>query len=217
MKFLYWIKQRSSLQIMAIAAATVIMLGSGLGFVQHINQDNTANNPNIVNSGIMAGHDTEYQASATPEAAVLASTSNQAKASLLYLVEEEKLAHDIYVTMYQKYGVKIFSNITNSETQHQNLVVGVLSSRGIIDPRSAEIGVFVNKDLQKLYNNLVTQGSQNVTEAYKVGIAIEQMDIADLKNDIAALDPAQTDVMSTMQTLLKGSENHLRAFNRKLG
>ena len=33
------------------------------------------------------------------------------KANILFLYEEEKLAHDIYVEMYDLYGAYIFNNI----------------------------------------------------------------------------------------------------------
>ena len=34
---------------------------------------------------------------------------------LQFMREEEKLAHDVYVTFYQQYGVAIFNNIAGSE------------------------------------------------------------------------------------------------------
>ncbi|MBW1851699.1 MAG: DUF2202 domain-containing protein, partial [Deltaproteobacteria bacterium] len=40
------------------------------------------------------------------------------KANILYLFEEEKLAHDIYVEMYNSYGAYIFNNISESEQRH---------------------------------------------------------------------------------------------------
>jgi hypothetical protein len=34
---------------------------------------------------------------------------------LIYMREEEKLANDVYVTLYEKWGVPIFQNIAKSE------------------------------------------------------------------------------------------------------
>lgn len=134
---------------------------------------------------------------------------------LAYLVEEEKLAHDVYQAMYDKWGARVFGNIKNSETTHQNLVWAVMQSRGIADPRLANPGVFTNTDLQATYNKLIAQGNQSADEAYKVGIAIEEMDIADLKDTLAKLDERDTDIKATLDNLLFGSENHLRAFTRQ--
>ncbi|MCA9327399.1 DUF2202 domain-containing protein, partial [Candidatus Saccharibacteria bacterium] len=129
-------------------------------------------------------------------------------------IEEEKLAHDVYQKMYELWGAKTFSNIMNSETTHQNRVLTLLQDRDIADPRSSEVGVFQNQDLQALYDKLVAQGSQSLTEAYKVGVTIEEVDIADLTADLKLVDANDTDVIAVLNALKRGSENHLRAFSR---
>lgn len=134
---------------------------------------------------------------------------------LLYLIEEEKLAHDVYTVMYQLYGAKVFGNILNSEETHQGRVLTLLEGRNIDDPRSTELGVFINSDLQNLYDSLVAQGKQSEIEAYKVGVIIEEKDIADITNQLATA--TESDVVSVLEALRNGSENHLRSFNRQLG
>ena len=136
--------------------------------------------------------------------------------SLLYIIEEEKLAHDVYQVMYELWGSRVFGNIRNSETSHQNQVLTVMENRNITDPRSDKIGVFRNQSLQKLYDELIAQGSKSATESFRVGVAIEELDIQDLKDYIDNLDPADTDVRVVYESLLRGSERHLRAFNRQL-
>ena len=133
---------------------------------------------------------------------------------LLYLIEEEKLAHDVYAVMHQKYGANVFGNILQSESTHQGRVLILLQTRNITDPRSTEVGVFRNQDLQDLYNQLIERGYKNVTEAYKVGVAIEEKDIADISTQLATA--TDEDVIATLEALRRGSENHLRAFNGKL-
>jgi len=49
--------------------------------------------------------------------------SEQEKNSLLQMREEEKLAHDVYITLYKKWGKQIFSNIAASEETHTNAVL----------------------------------------------------------------------------------------------
>jgi hypothetical protein len=50
------------------------------------------------------------------------------KDNILYLFEEEKLAHDIYVEMYNAYGAFIFNNISESEQRHMDSVTKLIST-----------------------------------------------------------------------------------------
>ena len=159
------------------------------------------------------GGNTSNQKSTAPSGA---STTNSTSTEelTLYLIEEEKLAHDVYTVMYQKYGAKVFGNILESESSHQAQVLALLQARNISDPRSSEIGVFKNQELQALYNQLIKQGNISATEAYKVGVIIEEKDIADISAQLATT--TESDVVATLEKLRQGSENHLRAFNRQL-
>ncbi|QQS69914.1 DUF2202 domain-containing protein [Candidatus Saccharibacteria bacterium] len=148
----------------------------------------------------------------TPEA-VTANKQSQDEL-LLYLVEEEKLAHDVYTVMYEQYGANVFGNILKSEQNHQGQVLTLLQARSIADPRSSERGVFRNPELQALYDQLVAQGKQSTVEAYKVGVAVEEKDIADITTQLATA--TDNDIVATLERLRTGSENHLRAFNRQL-
>lgn len=155
--------------------------------------------------------DSASTASTSPNTAVQTDSTEDL---LLYLIEEEKLAHDVYTVMYQKYGAKVFGNILNSESTHQGRVLTLLQARGIADPRSTEVGVFKNQELQTLYNQLINQGNQSEVEAYKVGVIIEEKDIADISAQLATA--TDQDVIDTLEALRSGSESHLRAFNRQL-
>jgi hypothetical protein len=134
---------------------------------------------------------------------------------LIYMREEEKLAHDVYITLYQQWGLSPFNNIANSEDRHENKIETLLNKYQISDSVGDNpIGVFVNPDLQQLYNNLVAQGSQSPTEALKVGVLIEETDIADLQTRIAQTD--NPDIQQVYEQLLSGSNNHLSAFTSNL-
>ncbi|MFC9917175.1 DUF2202 domain-containing protein [Agromyces binzhouensis] len=133
-------------------------------------------------------------------------------AALRYLIEEEKLAHDVYLVLGDLWDARVFANITASETTHQELVAPLLSARGIEDPRADEVGVFADPDLQALYDELVERGSTSLDEAIQVGIAIEEKDLADLGAAIAAED--ESAVISVLERLFAGSENHLASFER---
>ncbi len=133
-------------------------------------------------------------------------------AQLLYLIEEEKLAHDVYTVLGDLWGGNVFANIAASEISHQDAVATLLVEYDLADPRSDEIGVFSDPDLQALYDQLVADGSQSRAAAIDVGILIEQTDIADLTR---ALDGAADDVAVVLERLLAGSQNHLAAFERQ--
>lgn len=163
-------------------------------------------------SSLASPHASENITATEPTTQLSATTQEQ----LVYLIEEEKLAHDVYAKMYELYGARIFANITKSEANHQSRVLALLQSYGVADPRLPQAGQFQNKDLQALYDKLVAQGSTSISQAYAVGIAIEELDIRDLKTDLAALDANQTSIKTTLEALLSGSENHLRAFNRQV-
>jgi hypothetical protein len=77
-----------------------------------------------------------------------------------------------------------------------------------------EEGKFSSQDVQELYNQLVQQGSTSQIEAFKVGMLIEEMDIADINSEIVKAD--NEDIKQIFVNLRQGSENHLMAFNRQL-
>lgn len=132
------------------------------------------------------------------------------EAGLQYLREEEKLAHDVYAIFYSLYGTHNFQKISQSELTHTEAVKTLIDRYGLTDPTSSEMGVYTNPDLQALYTELISLGSQSFVEALKVGAAIEEMDILDLQEYLAQTDKA--DILSVYENLLLGSENHLRAF-----
>ena len=136
--------------------------------------------------------------------------STEEAAALLYMREEEKLAHDVYVTLYAQWSLPIFRSISQSEQTHADAVKTLLDRYGLSDPASSVVGVFADPVLQTLYNDLVARGSESLSEALKVGAAIEEIDILDLESRIAKTDKA--DIQKVFDNLMKGSYNHLRAF-----
>lgn len=151
----------------------------------------------------------------TPLAKDEAGNDQTTAAHLAYLIEEEKLAHDVYQVLGEKWGSRVFTNIQRSEATHQSAVLGVMQSRELTDPRQRVIGKFTHQDLQKLYDQLIAQGNKSASEAYAVGVTVETTDIADLEKAIKDLNAKDTDIKAVYDLLLSGSENHLRAFERQ--
>ncbi|MCG7850565.1 MAG: DUF2202 domain-containing protein, partial [ANME-2 cluster archaeon] len=132
-------------------------------------------------------------------------------AGLKLMREEEKLARDVYMELYDKWNLPIFNNIANSEQTHTDAVKTLLDMYGIEDPVTTdEPGVFANQELQTLYNSLVNQGSASLLEALIVGATVEDLDIKDL-NELNAQTENQ-DILLVYNNLIKGSRNHMRSF-----
>lgn len=136
-------------------------------------------------------------------------------AGLLYMLEEEKLAHDVYVALYDKWGLPVFDNISASETRHQEAIKTLLERYELPDPTSGHAaGQFTDQTSQQLYDKLVNEGSLSLANALRAGATIEEIDIQDLQQRIT--QTTRTDIEEVYENLTKGSENHLRAFTSNL-
>jgi len=133
---------------------------------------------------------------------------------LRFLREEEKLARDIYLYSFEKYGNAIFNNISQSEQQHMDSVLTLLNKYNIDDPVQSERGLFSNQILQGLYNDLIAQLEESLIGALTVGALIEDLDISDLELNEART--TKTDLLDVYSKLKCGSRNHLRNYISQL-
>ena len=142
--------------------------------------------------------------------------SDEEKKGLVYMREEEKLARDVYLALNNKWNMRIFSNISQSEQRHTDAIQILLQKYEITDPVvNDSIGVFTNKTLAGLYTTLTMKGDISLVEALKVGALIEEVDIIDLQKELDD-NVDNADIKYVYQNLLNGSYNHLRAFVRNL-
>ena len=155
-------------------------------------------------------HGGKFYTHQTTETEYLVGISVAEAEDLVYMREEEKLAHDIYITFYKQWGLQIFANIAESETTHTETVKALLDKYGLTDVALDHIGVFTNTNLQALYDQLVERGMASSMEALHVGALIEEVDMVDLEH---AIDRAtHDDIITVYENLLKGSRNHLRSY-----
>lgn len=143
-------------------------------------------------------------------------TLNQAEQEgILLMREEEKLARDVYLALYDLWGQNTFLNISNSEQQHMDRMEDLINRYNLTDPVVSDTrGEFTNPMFDELYDSLVAQGSASLTSALVVGATIEDLDIKDLAGLINETD--KEDLILVYENLKSGSENHLRAFVRVL-
>lgn len=141
--------------------------------------------------------------------------TEQEKTDLMFLREEEKFAHDVYVYAYRKYNHMMFSHISSSELTHTNAVLGLLNTYGIADPAANNPeGVFTNKELQDLYNQFIVTVDSSLNHAIYIGATIEDMDLKDIQRLNA--NTTKADIQTVYTNLTCGSKNHIRSFVSKL-
>uniref|UniRef100_A0A832G7I8 DUF2202 domain-containing protein n=1 Tax=Ignavibacterium album TaxID=591197 RepID=A0A832G7I8_9BACT len=135
---------------------------------------------------------------------------------LIHMRLEEKLARDVYTTLGNTWNYKIFLNIKTAEQNHMQAVKRLLVKYGIEDPiTDDEVGVFSDPQFQALYDQFVLQGNVSAYEAFMVGKTIEELDIADLQNQLTNVVD-NPDIIRVYQNLMTASESHLAAFNKCL-
>lgn len=132
--------------------------------------------------------------------------------TLLFTREEEKLAHDVYLYAFQKYGTLIFQNIATSETSHTQSILNTMAKYNVPDPLNGSTvqGQFSDPVILQLYQDLTAQVDVSLVSAMEVGLFIEDLDIYDL--DQALLETQKTDLIAVYQNLRCGSTNHMRSF-----
>lgn len=155
-----------------------------------------------------------WTAVAAPRDTVPADTTISAAVAsdLAFSRDEERMARDLYAAIAAQYGnAAPFSMITTSEQRHYDAIGVLLTRYGVADPSTGKApGSYANAEIQKLYDTLLAQSKTSLAEAYKVGIAVENRDIADVKD--AMNTATQADIDRVYGNLLNGSEMHLQAF-----
>ena len=135
---------------------------------------------------------------------------------ILYMREEEQMAHDLYTRWAGIYSVPIFSNIADSESQHVAEVQLLIERYGLQDrPAGNAAEGYHDPVIQNLYDTLAAQGGASITGALESGLAVEETDIADL--DMALANTTRADIRGVYLNLRQGSVNHRSAFLRQLG
>ncbi|MCC6538273.1 MAG: DUF2202 domain-containing protein [Bryobacterales bacterium] len=147
--------------------------------------------------------------------AITAPLTQKEAAQLRWMREEEKLARDVYRFLYAKWNVRIFTNIGDSEEQHFRAIGTQLERFGVADPSAGlEAGQFSDARFVQLYAELTAKGATSLKDALEVGIAIEQLDIADLET--ALVETTQASLKRVFNSLMTASYSHLDSFETVL-
>ncbi len=195
--------------VLIIMAAAISACGNAPGQMEE---------PQVITTTVAEDQQVENTNVSTSEddgqvySAVLSGTLTEDEvAGLLFMREEEKLAHDVYMTLYELWGQPIFKNIAASEQIHTDTVKSMLDKYEIPDPADVSpLGQFSDQDLQVLYDQLIEMGSESLADALTVGTAVEEIDILDLEKYLTQTE--SVDLIQVYENLLTGSKNHLRSF-----
>ena len=142
----------------------------------------------------------------------IAELTDQQKDDLVFMYQEEKVARDVYKTLGDIWGAKVFLNIQKAEQRHMDVIKSLLEKYSLPIPVVEDtVGVFENEALQSFYDQSIEQGKTSLQEALNIGLSIEETDIADLENKIT---DTPEDIKAVFERLLNGSNHHLKAFSR---
>ena len=171
--------------------------------------------------------------------------SQETKDALAYMGNEERLAYDLYINLYNYHNensgtqIKQLTNIaTRSESKHigivqslvhrynltandvtnvSNPVDGIDESNVTVDDVKQQMGVYDIPAIQNLYDALYAKGKSSPQDALEVGCMVEVTDINDLNEYITyANESNATDVVEAFKVLRNGSYNHYWAFDKGL-
>jgi len=134
-------------------------------------------------------------------------------ADLVRLYEDEILAHDLYVALGRIHPeIRPFQNIPHSEASHRETMAGVLKAEGIALPKPPEGKRFVSEGLDEIFAKWLAEGVKSEADACRVGVRLEDHDIAELRKAQAAF-PRHKETLAALEA---ASNNHFRAFHRNL-
>jgi hypothetical protein len=137
--------------------------------------------------------------------------------SLVFLMEEEKMARDVYSNLGVLRNYQDFKDISEEEEQHLQLIIDMAKQNEILLPEIVELdfkGKFQNVRLQNLYDELIKKAKTSLVDALEVGAWIEERDIADL--ELAMQNTVDENFDELYSKLKRDSENHLRTFDKAL-
>lgn len=188
------------------------ILAYGLGQKRTINSNNLINSNSeeyAIDSGDM------IKAEDLLNSSFNLNITEEEKAGLILMREEEKLARDVYRYLGEKWGTNIFFNIAESEQTHTDAIKILLDRYGIEDPiKDDSLGEFTSPEMFKLFEELTQKGEVSLVSAITVGAIIEDLDIRDL--EVLLSQTTKEDIVLAYKNLQKGSRNHLRAYSKNL-
>ena len=132
-----------------------------------------------------------------------------AQPALLFQIDEERMARELYTAFGAKWGLQPFARIPSSEARHEAVLRQLATRAGLAAP-TAVTGRFDSIEVQQRYDALLALGLESADSALRASAFVEEQDIADLQTLIASTDDATLKAVAT--ALKTASGHHLKAF-----
>lgn len=140
-------------------------------------------------------------------------TASETRA-LLFQIEEERMARELYTALDAKWDARTFSRIRAAEARHEQQLRALAERAGLTVPAAVE-GRFADPVLQQRHDSLLARGLASRADAWAVGAAVERQDLADLEALLRA--ETSTALREVATRLAAGSTRHLAAFTDSPG
>ncbi|MDD3794058.1 MAG: DUF2202 domain-containing protein [Candidatus Gracilibacteria bacterium] len=190
--------------ILLASIATISLIGLGFNYSYAMNGNGMGNGQGQgQQTGSMSLSKQQYNPSDLIVGIETQELSEAEKEMLYYGYSEESLAHDMYMYFYELYGVQVFKNISDSETEHKDAV------KSLLDRYALEVPTGYG-ELTDEFDALKAEGSISLLKALEVGVKIEMLDIEDITETIKTTD--NTDFKIIFTNIGGASYNHLRGF-----
>lgn len=135
--------------------------------------------------------------------------SAAARSALLFQIDEERMARELYSAFGAKWDLRPFANIPQAEERHESVLRQLAVRAGLTAPTTVA-GRFDSAEVQKRYDDLLKLGLESADAALRVGAYVEEVDIADLNTLVATTDSEA--LKAAAQALKTASGHHLSAF-----
>jgi hypothetical protein len=132
-----------------------------------------------------------------------------AQSALLFQIDEERMARELYTAFGAKWDLQPFARIPSSEARHEAVLRQLATRAGLAAP-TAVTGRFDSVEVQQRYDALLALGLESADSALRASAFVEEQDIADLQTLIATTDNATLKAVAT--ALKTASGHHLNAF-----
>ena len=104
---------------------------------------------------------------------------------ILYLVEQEKLAHDFYRSLDTIWVTDIFNRVANEEFEHVGKLSAVAAELMINVPNHFNeypMGQFIDSKLRHLYTELMIAANFSLEDAYRTSANLEERKIQNFQS-----------------------------------
>ena len=134
------------------------------------------------------------------------------RAALRFVAEQERLAMDLFLDLYNEWGDPVLLDLHTAEQTHRDAVVWLLGKYGLPDPAGGlPSGVYDDPELQALSDDLFFIGTERFTGALTAGAILAEASIDELEYQLD-VEVDTWDVEFLYDTLLLAERNHLRLF-----